>query len=186
MKKLFYVRHGETEMNVAGIWSGRIETPLTKKGQQQAKQAGKSLKTKLPNIDLIICSPLSRAYHTASIIAEEIGYPIEKIQKSDLVLERNFGKLEGTSDVNYYVEHGGLESIDKVEGAETVQELQIRASQALQMIESLPYNNILVVSHGTFGRAFRRAVNKLPHTHEYIQEHRDEYRLKNAEIVELV
>jgi broad specificity phosphatase PhoE len=186
MKRLFYVRHGETEMNVVGLWSGRIETPLTEKGKRQAKEAGQSLKTKLPRVDLIICSPLARAYHTASIIAEEVGYPIDKIQKSPLLLERNFGKLEGTSDVNYYNEQGGLESIDKVEGAETVEQMHTRALEALRMIESLPYDNILIVSHGTFGRAFRRAVDKLPHTHEYIQEHRDAYRLKNAEIVELV
>jgi probable phosphoglycerate mutase len=186
MKRLFYVRHGETEMNVAGMWSGQIETPLTEKGRQQAKEAGKALKAKLPHVDLIICSPLARAYHTASIIAEEIGYQVKDIQKSPLLLERSFGKLEGTSDVNYYADHGGLESIDQVEGAETVEQMQVRAGEALSMIESLPQDNILVVSHGTFGRAFRRAVDKLPHTHEYIQEHRDEYRLKNAEIVELV
>ena len=179
MKKLFYVRHGETEMNVAGLWSGRTETPLTGKG------AGKSLKTKIPHIDLIISSPLNRAYHTASIIAEEIGYPVDNIQKSDLLLERNFGDLEGTSDVNYYDKYG-FEAVDAVEGSETVEEVQIRAVKALRMIESLPYDNILVVSHGTYGRAFKRAVNNLPHTHEYIREHRDEYRLGNAEIIELV
>ena len=185
MKKLFYVRHGETEMNVAGLWSGRTETPLTGKGQEQAKRAGKSLKTKIPHIDLIISSPLNRAYHTASIIAEEIDYPVDNIQKSDLLLERNFGDLEGTSDVNYYDKYG-FEAVDAVEGSETVEEVQIRAVKALRMIESLPYDNILVVSHGTYGRAFKRAVNNLPHTHEYIREHRDEYRLGNAEIIELV
>jgi broad specificity phosphatase PhoE len=186
MKRLFYVRHGETEMNVAGVWSGRIETPLTQTGKQQAQEAGKALKAKLPHVDLIICSPLTRAYHTASIIAGEIGYPIENIQKNPLLLERSFGNLEGTSDINYYAEHGGLESLDEVEGAETVEQMQMRAGEALSMIELLPQDNILVVSHGTFGRAFRRAVDKLPHTHEYIQEHRDEYKLKNAEIIELV
>ena len=182
MKRLFYVRHGETEMNVAGLWSGRIETPLTEKGKQQAKEAGQSLKTKLPQVDLIICSTMTRAYHTAYIIAEEIGYPVEKIQKSDLLLERNFGALEGTPDGGYVDKHG-FESLDKVEGGETVKEMHDRALKALEMIESLPYDNILVVSHGTFGRAFRRVVNNRPHTDEY---DRQVVRIPNAEILELI
>ena len=46
---------------------------------------------------------------------------------------------------------------------------------------SRPQNNILLVSHGSFGRALRRVANKLPYTNEY-----EEYSpIGNAAIVEL-
>ncbi|CAN5199171.1 phosphoserine phosphatase 1 [soil metagenome] len=185
MKKLFYVRHGETEMNVATIWSGQTETPLTENGKTQAKATGVHVKTHLPPIDLIVCSPLSRAVHTAEIIAGEIGYPASKIVRNELLVERHFGTLEGTSSAGYTVDYS-FEDIDALEGSETVKQVHERALQALAYIESLPQDNILVVSHGTFGRALRRVVNKLPHTHEYDLKHREEFRLKNAEIIELI
>ena len=36
--KLWLVRHGETEANVAGLYSGHTPTPLTAKGQRQAQR----------------------------------------------------------------------------------------------------------------------------------------------------
>ena len=96
MKKLFYVRHGETQMNVAGLLSGQIETQLTEKGIGQAKAAGLELKLKQSRVDLIVCSPYERTYETAKLIANEVGYPIDKIQKSNRFIERNFGDRKST------------------------------------------------------------------------------------------
>lgn len=182
MKKLFFVRHGETDHNVNRIWSGQIESTLTVKGEDQARQAGRN---KLPHIDLIISSPFSRTYHTACIIAEEMGYPVRDIEKNDLLVERAWGVLEGTPELDWDDTHQ-QEDLDKVEGVEHTADLQVRAAKALAYIESLPQGNILVVGHGTFGRAFRRAVDKLPHTHEYSEAHREMLRIGNAEIVELI
>ena len=181
MKKLFYVRHGETHMNVAGLLSGRTETPLTEKGIEQATTAGKELKQKLPHIDLIICSPYERTYETAKLIANEIGYPIEKIQKNDLFVERTFGILEGTPGKDFLDEHEYRE-LDDVEGSETIEELQKRAEEAFKYLQVLKEDNILVVGHGAFARAIRRVVQGLPHTHEY----EADTSIGNAAIVELV
>jgi broad specificity phosphatase PhoE len=186
MKKLFYVRHGETEYNVNHIWSGQVETKLTDNGKYQAKQAGKDLSQRLPHIDLIISSPFERTYHTASIIAEEIGYPIANIQKNELFIERSFGVLDGTSNVDYHKTHT-FKDIDHEEGVETVADLHERAEQALKYLMSLEnYETILVVSHGAFGRALQRVIKRMPHTDEYDDKRRNELRLGNAEIVELL
>src|SRR4051812_26980319 len=131
MKRLFYVRHGETEMNVAEMFSGQIETPLTKKGIQQAIATGKEINDRLPKLDLIICSPLGRAYETAKLIAEEIGYPVSKIQKHELFKERKFGVLEGTP-AGHYLITGNYIELDAVADAETVENLQKRAAQAFE------------------------------------------------------
>jgi broad specificity phosphatase PhoE len=181
MKKLFFVRHGLTEMNVNGIISGQSETSLTEEGIEQAKQAGRTIKSKLPKIDLIICSPYERTRHTAEHIANEIGYPLNKIQQHDIFIERNFGPLEGKNGDDFF-EKNEYKDIDTLEGAEKIEDLDKRAAKALAYVSTLQEDNILVVGHGSFGRAIRRAVHGLPHTHEY-----EVYTpIGNAEIIELV
>lgn len=181
MKRLFYVRHGETEANVAELFSGNVETPLTKNGIQQAIATGKEIKARLPKIDLIICSPLGRAYETAKLIAQEIDYPISKLQKHDLLVERSFGILERTSS-SHFLKDGNYYLLDSVEQAETVEDLQKRAAKAFEYISQLDFDVILIVAHGAFGRAMRRVANNQPHTDEY----KAFKQIPNASIVELV
>ncbi|MBI3624030.1 histidine phosphatase family protein [Candidatus Saccharibacteria bacterium] len=152
-------------MNVSGHISGTTETPLTEEGRQQAKRAGRAAK-KL-NIDLIVCSPLGRAHETAKIIAKEIGYPINKIQTNGLLIERHFGVMEGQLREPDHDADGFAD----VESRDT---LMNRAKQAIDWLHSLPAQHILVVSHGTFGRAVRSLLKpEIPFDHS---------RLQNAEI----
>lgn len=146
MKRLYFVRHGLSEMNVQGLFAGSIDTPLTDEGRRQASIAGKLAQDL--QIDLIVSSPLSRAHETALIIAKEIGYPPEKIHVNSLFTERNFGELEGKAwqpDLN-------LDGVADIEALDTVLN---RAEQAVAFLESRPEQTILVVSHGAFGRALR-------------------------------
>lgn len=152
MKKLYFIRHGLSEANKAGIWSGHSETPLSREGREQARRAGR--KAKDLSIDLIISSPLGRARETADIIAGEIGYPEDKIVVSELLKERSWGDLEGTPHSNA----DGIEDLDMVPNIETSVQLISRAEKALRFLEGLPDEHILVVSHGTFGRALRHHI----------------------------
>lgn len=185
MKRLFIARHGETVMNREGVLSGQIETPLTKEGKIQAKKSGREFKQKIPKIDLIISSDLSRAYHTALIIAQEIGYPEANIIKSNLFIERGYGDLEGTSREEFFKDHK-FSDIDHVNGAEDVISMHNRALKAYRFIISRPENNILIVSHGAFGRALIRVTKEIPHIHEYDENHRKEYHFNNAEIIKVI
>jgi probable phosphoglycerate mutase len=185
VKRLYYVRHGETVLNVSGHWAGQIETPLTDTGIKQVKTTGKNLRAKSLKIDLIICSPLSRAYDSAKLIAQEIGCPIDKIQKNKLFIERSFGNMEGQS-WDKFMETKTLKDMDDTIGAETVADLHARAEEAFSYLKSLKEDNILVVSHGSFGRALMRVINNLPHHLEYDDEHREKLRLANAEVFELI
>ena len=146
MKKLYYIRHGLSQLNVSRHFAGITNSPLTQEGRQQAKLAGKQAKNL--NIDYIVCSQLSRALDTAKIIAKEIGYPIDKIHINKLFIERDFGELEGKPwkpDFN----------LDGITDIETVDSLIERARLGLKFLQALEADNILVVSHGTIGRAFR-------------------------------
>lgn len=181
MKRLFYVRHGETEMNVAELLSGTIETPLTKNGREQAIKIGKEIKEKLPKIDVIVCSPLERAFETAKLIAKEINYPVSKIQKNRLFVERTYGVLEGTS-ATHFLKEGNYHELDSVQDSETIEELQKRAAKAFDSISNLDYDNVLVVAHNAFGRALRRVTKNQPHTQEYEAFEQ----IPNATILELI
>ncbi len=144
--KLYFIRHGLSEMNALGLRAGRSETPLTRKGRTQALVAGQEAKTLA--IDTVATSPMGRTLETAKIIAKEISYPTSKIHVSNLLIERDFGPLEGTPwdpDLN----------IDDNLDIESVEEILNRANLALQWLQSLQAENILVVSHGAFGRALR-------------------------------
>jgi broad specificity phosphatase PhoE len=183
MKRLFVIRHAESELNVAGLFAGHTETPLTANGRQQALEAGLKIKQDYPKIDLIVSSPLSRTYDTAKIIAQQIGYPGTNIMLSDLLIERNFGIIEGTSYDEFWKTHVH-EDIDKLVGAETVEQLHQRAIKALNYLKSQSANNILVVTHGAMARALNRVVQNLPHSNQYLDAQQLKFRLKNAEIVE--
>ena len=133
-------------MNVTGHIAGITDTPLVKEGREQAKQAGK--KAKKLGIDCIVTSPLSRAKETAEIIAREIKYPINDIHVSKLLLERDFGEAEG----HPYAPDLNLDGFSDIETLDTLIE---RARLSLRWIDTLPGSTVLVVSHGSYGRALR-------------------------------
>ncbi len=157
MKKLYFVRHGLSELNAAGRVAGSIDTPLLDEGRTQARKAGEGARNL--NIDCIVCSPLSRAHETAQIIAGQIGYPIDKIIINDLLKERDNGSKEGAP--------WPLSEADIAEavGYEHDHLLIARAQKALDFINSLPAENILIVSHGATGKALRHLLTGNPLDH---------------------
>ncbi len=66
MKKIYLIRHGETESNRKGIFRGRLDVPLSQNGKVQAAD----LKRYFENIpvDTVYTSPLKRAVETAETV----------------------------------------------------------------------------------------------------------------------
>ena len=170
MKHLYFVRHGLSVMNKKGIFSGRTETPLAPEGIDQTKLAAEDIKSL--GIDCIITSPMERARQTADIIAREIGFPANQIEVHDFFMERAFGVLEGEP-------YEPDMEIDDIEGVERNEEILARARQGVAYLQSLPHDNILVVSHGAIGRAMRHILTP------DVPFHGSE-RFKNAELVQLL
>lgn len=78
--EIWFSRHAESTSNVASKMSDGTDDPdLTKKGKEQAKNAGQELKSQGKNFDVIIHTGLIRTIETARIIAEEIGFTGEYI-----------------------------------------------------------------------------------------------------------
>lgn len=81
MKTLTLVRHAKSSWKHSDL-SDR-ERPLNKRGEHDAPMMGQRIVAAGIRPSLIISSPAVRAWTTAKIIAKEIGYPREFLQRED-------------------------------------------------------------------------------------------------------
>lgn len=88
--KLYLIRHGMTDGNKEGLYTGRMDIPLCPEGIEQVK----SLTTlyEYPDVDEIYCSPLIRCQQTAEMI-----YPDRSLTLVDDLTELSLGDFEGKS-----------------------------------------------------------------------------------------
>lgn len=91
MKQIFIIRHGQTEWNLARRMQGRLDSPLTHAGMEQAHSHGALLKGLTP-IDAMYVSPSGRTRETAYIINSYVRAPVEY---EDALLERDVGLWSG-------------------------------------------------------------------------------------------
>ena len=85
MKTLYLVRHAKSSWKYPNL--DDFERPLNKRGRKSAPFMGSILKKLKVSPDLILSSPANRAAMTARIIADKIGYPLEKIRYSESMYE---------------------------------------------------------------------------------------------------
>jgi probable phosphoglycerate mutase len=93
MDHFYFVRHGETVWNVENKICGATDSPLTPRGHEQAVETGNLIKAQGIKADVILTSPLSRAYDTAKHISDITGIPLEVEPR---LIEQNFGIYEST------------------------------------------------------------------------------------------
>jgi probable phosphoglycerate mutase len=90
---LYIVRHGQTQWNVEGQIQGRLDSPLTDAGVQQAQQLARQLQN--ISFDSIYSSSSNRAFSTALYLRKNQ----EKVIKSDHLMEMDFATWQGESGV---------------------------------------------------------------------------------------
>ncbi|MDT7838168.1 histidine phosphatase family protein [Aquabacterium sp. OR-4] len=74
MPPLYFVRHGATAANAAGLrCGGDLDLPLTEPGRQQALDAAAQVCALRPRVGLVISSDLKRTRETAAILAAALG-----------------------------------------------------------------------------------------------------------------
>ena len=160
---IYLLRHGETDWNKEGRIQGHTDIPLNQKGRMQIAQTAKGLAGICSDIDLIICSPLSRARESARIAAENLNYPIERVFVEPMLIERCFGEAEGMTAKERARKYPNYQYSDtgyRFPGIEEYEDLMKRADSILQKIVSTysDKENILVVSHGAILAAVITAV----------------------------
>ena len=89
MRRLIFVRHGETKGNRERRIQGAVDSELNDMGKKQAKKV--ALKLKNEKIDVIYSSPLKRAHQTAVEIAK---YHNKKIIVKKELIEIDCGEFE--------------------------------------------------------------------------------------------
>ena len=140
--RVFVVRHGESETNRKGIWTGWFDAALTDKGIEDAKKAGKLLKQ--ISFEKIYTSDLSRAVETAKIAIPKCHY-----ETSMLLREINVGTLskkpysDFTSEQKKSLFQNGYAEF----GGETKSEFKSRVFRFMKELELLACENIAVFSH---------------------------------------
>ncbi len=146
MGVVYFVRHGESEWNVADRICGQTDSPLTEKGHVQAIETGKMILEKGIKADEIICSPLLRAAETARHISEMTGIPMRVEQK---LIEQNFGKWEGHSPRKDPVfQEAKTQFVTNYEGGESMLRLAQRIYNVLDEITSSDKTYIIVAHNG--------------------------------------
>jgi broad specificity phosphatase PhoE len=87
-RRLFLVRHGETDWSRTHRHTSFTDVPLTDTGREQAQATG----NRLSGIDfsLVLCSPLRRARETC-----EIAGLMDRARLDEDLVEWNYGEFEG-------------------------------------------------------------------------------------------
>lgn len=91
------IRHGKTENNKLGLFTGWDDVPLAKEGIEEAKDAGRLLKTHGFEFDVVYTSWLSRAIETAWLVMDEMDCLWLPIIKTWRLNERMYGRLTSLS-----------------------------------------------------------------------------------------
>ena len=168
--RVYLLRHGQTLWNSRGRLQGQKDSPLTWKGLNQARACGDILARHLerPSDFTMVCSPLGRAWQTATIVAEALGQEPDAVRHEPRLMEVRFGDWEGLT-------WDEIEARDPDErqrrlamrwthrapgGGESYRDVALRIADWMGSIEQNA--RLIVVGHGLAGRVLRGLYLGLP------------------------
>ncbi|WP_216830789.1 histidine phosphatase family protein [Alkalihalobacterium elongatum] len=145
---LYFIRHGESEGNKLGIIQGTKDFSLSGLGQKQAEQLARYLENQ--QLDYIYSSDLTRAYETASAVANRKQLTAHKW---DQLREINLGPLEGKTRQEIYAEYPEVKEhsilTSGVTGTETIADITARCHYIIdQMKLAHEGKHVALVAHG--------------------------------------
>lgn len=153
MKRVYFVRHAQSEANVARVHGGPHH-PLSKKGMEQAAFIAERC-SKLP-LQALFASDMVRAQQTGQAIAERTGLQLQtaedlcEIRMPSSFMERRFDTPESIEMEAQLIETmaPGVRHSDE----ETFEEMIARAGQVLSWLAERKEDHIGIVTHGLFLR----------------------------------
>ena len=147
--KIYLIRHGQTTGDVEDKYGGDYDDHLTEEGKSQAQKLAEKLKDS--GIEIISCSPKTRAQETAAIVSAEIGCKIEIVED---VRERNmYGILTGMVKSEAREKHPEhVEALKdhrhSIPESEDYESFGARVRKALDNLSKSPHETIAILSHG--------------------------------------
>ncbi len=95
MHKLVLIRHGESAWNKENRFTGWTDVDLTDKGREEARAAGRLMKSEGFSFDIAYVSVLRRALTTLWLALDEMDELWIPVEKSWRLNERHYGSLQG-------------------------------------------------------------------------------------------
>ncbi|GAX12380.1 2,3-bisphosphoglycerate-dependent phosphoglycerate mutase [Fistulifera solaris] len=92
---LILVRHGESTWNLENKFTGWYDCPLSDKGHEEVKEAGRLIKAEGLTADVAFTSLLQRAIRTLWHVLEQTGLMWIPVHKAWELNERHYGALQG-------------------------------------------------------------------------------------------
>ena len=146
--KIVFMRHGEGVDDVEDRYGGWGDLPLSEKGARQAQEVIENLKKY--NVDLVLSSPLKRAFETAEIAAK--GLNLEVVKWLYLKERNTYGLMSGETKLNIKNDYPELlEAYEKDEfvlGCERYEDLLKRLEVMMKRIQEFDVDTVLAVTHG--------------------------------------
>jgi 2,3-bisphosphoglycerate-dependent phosphoglycerate mutase len=106
MRTLVLLRHGESEWNSKGLFTGWVDVGLSAAGAQEAVNGGKLLARSGLKPSVVHTSVLTRAIQTANLALEEAGLLWLPVRRSWRLNERHYGALQGKDKARTRQEFG--------------------------------------------------------------------------------
>jgi len=106
MKKIVFIRHGESIWNMKNLFTGWTDVDLSDKGIAEAKQAGIILKQNEFSFDIAYTSLLKRAIKTLHNVLETMDLLWVPEYKTWVLNERHYGGLQGLNKAETAKKYG--------------------------------------------------------------------------------
>lgn len=151
--RFYFIRHGESESNKAGVIQGHQNSPLSATGCEHAQAAGRWFADK--QINRVFSSPLDRGMQTAATIAAACG--ISEPEPVAELIEIDTGMFSGKSLATLADDHPNefgqfqLHSWESVPDAEPIESLRRRAFAVWQHLFAAAHDGteaMVSVTHG--------------------------------------
>ncbi|MEU0566408.1 phosphoglyceromutase [Nonomuraea sp. NPDC005983] len=106
MATLVLLRHGESDWNAKGLFTGWVDVSLSAKGEDEARRGGGLLVDAGVRPDVVHTSLLTRAIQTAQYALGEAGLLWLPVKRSWRLNERHYGALQGKNKAQTREEFG--------------------------------------------------------------------------------
>jgi 2,3-bisphosphoglycerate-dependent phosphoglycerate mutase len=106
MHKLVLLRHGESTWNKENRFTGWTDVDLTEKGREEAREAGRLLKSGGFAFDFVYTSLLKRAIWTSVLALDELDQLWLPVERNWRLNERHYGALQGLNKAETAAKHG--------------------------------------------------------------------------------
>jgi 2,3-bisphosphoglycerate-dependent phosphoglycerate mutase len=170
-RTLVLVRHGQSEWNLKNLFTGWEDPGLTELGVDEARAAGRRLKSRGLVFDRAFTSVLSRAQHTLQLILQEIGQTGVPTVRDKALNERHYGDLTGLNKADAALRwgkeqvHQWRRSYDVAPpGGESLKDTLARVlPYYMREVQPLVLGGqtVIIVAHGNSLRALIMAIEGL-------------------------